>query len=210
MRHTEVLQEGICQHYSSSRRWGLSHACNLKGNSLRKAMRSILGRNPAQPQLAPCSVLVDQAWALCSLAVDSDQPVKLPVRPPGIQCLWNREVFLLHFNLFILRARNQGWKRSCRCSWSCLRLFLRRCFRRLALWRSRAPRWRLGWGGWFRRSLLLGLAGRLSLRRARTSPFARHLFHLDELLVMAFACWMSSSTDASRFAHHGTCMPTRA
>ena len=163
MRHTKVLQEGIRQHYSSSGGLGLSHACNLKGNSLRKAMRSILGRNPAQPQLAPCSVLVDQAglsavlpWIVASLS-------KLPVRPPGVQCLWNREVFLLHFNLFILRARNQGWKRSCRCSWSCLRFFSGGALGGWPCGASLAP-----WVGWlFRRSLLLRLAGRLSLRRAR-------------------------------------------
>ena len=209
MGHTQVLQEGICEHHSSSGWWGFGHACNLKGNSLWKAMRRVPGWDSTQPQLAPCPVLVDEARALCCLAVDGRQPVELLVGPPSIQCLWNRKVLLLNFNFFFFRTGNQSWQWSRRWSWGCFGLLLWRCLGRWPLWGPRAPHWRPGRDSWLGRSLLRGFASRLGLSRSRTRPFARHLLHLDELLVVAFTGWMTSATNTSSFAQHSASMPTR-
>ena len=212
MGHTQVLQEGIREHNSSSGWWGFGHACNLQGNSLWKAMRRVPGWDSTQPQLTPCPVLVDKARALCWLAVDGRQPVELLVGPPtpSVQCLWNRKVLLFDFNFFFFRTGYQGWQWSRRWSWGCFGLLLWRCLGRWPWWGPWAPHWRPGRDNWLRRSLLRGFASRLGLSRSRTSPFARHFFHLDELLVVAFTGWMTTATNTSGLAHHSTSMPTRA
>ena len=209
MGHTQVLQEGICEHHSSSGWWGFGHACNLKGNSLWKAMLRVPGWDSTQPQLAPCPVLVDKARALCCLAMDCRQPVELLVGPPSVQRLWNRKVLLLNFNFFFFRTGNQGWQWRWRWSWGCFGLLLWRCLRRRPLWGPWAPHWRPGRDSWLRRSLLRGFASRLGLSRSRTRPFARHFLHLDELLVVAFTCRMAATTNPSSFAQNSASMATR-